>query len=67
MPGKVFALHIDQKGRGAALRAAWGESNCDVRCYMDVDLSTDLVHLSQIVEVVYVAIFGSVCRERERL
>jgi glycosyltransferase involved in cell wall biosynthesis len=35
-------LHLDRKGRGRALRAAWTASDADVLCYMDVDLSTDL-------------------------
>jgi putative flippase GtrA len=38
----VDAIHLDQKGRGRALRAAWSASDADVLCYMDVDLSTDL-------------------------
>ena len=38
----VEALHLDQKGRGRALRAAWSASDADVLCYTDVDLSTDL-------------------------
>jgi 4-amino-4-deoxy-L-arabinose transferase-like glycosyltransferase len=40
-PG-VRALHLDRKGRGAALRAAWETSEADVVAYMDVDLSTNL-------------------------
>jgi len=39
---EVRVLHLDQKGRGRALRAAWGRSEADVVAYMDVDLSTDL-------------------------
>jgi putative flippase GtrA len=35
-------LHLDRKGRGRALAAAWSASEADVLCYMDVDLSTDL-------------------------
>ena len=38
----VDVLHLDAKGRGRALRAAWSASDADVLCYMDVDLSTDL-------------------------
>ncbi len=38
----VEAVHLDQKGRGRALRAAWSASDADVLCYTDVDLSTDL-------------------------
>src|ERR1035437_3305816 len=39
---EVSVLHVDQKGRGRALRAAWGRSEADVVAYMDVDLSTGL-------------------------
>jgi putative flippase GtrA len=38
----VHALHLDQKGRGLALRTAWMASEAKVVAYMDVDLSTDL-------------------------
>src|SRR5271170_4375308 len=39
---EVEVLHLDLKGRGRALRAAWSYSDADVVAYMDVDLSTDL-------------------------
>jgi glycosyltransferase involved in cell wall biosynthesis len=39
---EVAYLHLDQKGRGRALRRAWLESQADIVSYMDVDLSTDL-------------------------
>jgi glycosyltransferase involved in cell wall biosynthesis len=42
-------LHLGQKGRGRALRAAWTASDADVLCYMDVDLSTDLRALLPLV------------------
>lgn len=41
-PGQVTYVHLDQKGRGRALRKAWTESDADIMSYMDVDLSTDL-------------------------
>ena len=41
LPG-VRVLHLDEKGRGRALRAAWLRSEARVVAYMDVDLSTDL-------------------------
>jgi glycosyltransferase involved in cell wall biosynthesis len=46
----VRFLHLQQRGRGRALRHAWLQSKADVVCYMDVDLSTDLKHLSELVE-----------------
>jgi putative flippase GtrA len=48
LPG-VYALHLDDKGRGRALRAAWLQSLSPVVAYMDVDLSTDLDALLPLV------------------
>ncbi len=45
----VEVLHLAQKGRGRALRRAWSESQARVRCYMDVDLSTDLAALLPLI------------------
>jgi putative flippase GtrA len=45
----VQAIHLDQKGRGRALRAAWSVSPAAVVAYMDVDLSTDLDALLPVV------------------
>lgn len=45
----VRALHLDRKGRGLALRAAWSASHAAVVAYMDVDLSTDLDALLPLV------------------
>ena len=39
-PG-VSVLHLEEKGRGRALKAAWSTSEADVVAYMDVDLSTN--------------------------
>ncbi len=38
----VRAVHLEEKGRGRALRRVWSLSDADVVSYMDVDLSTDL-------------------------
>jgi putative flippase GtrA len=45
----VQAVHLDDKGRGRALRAAWTASPARVVAYMDVDLSTDLDALLPLV------------------
>lgn len=45
----VRVLHLDQKGRGRALHAAWGCSDARVLVYMDVDLSTGLEALMPLV------------------
>lgn len=38
----VSVLHLREKGRGRALKAAWLVSEADIIAYMDVDLSTNL-------------------------
>jgi putative flippase GtrA len=38
----VTTMHLPERGRGRALRAAWNASDALVLGYMDVDLSTDL-------------------------
>jgi len=51
LPDVTF-LHLDQRGRGRALRHAWTRSDADVLCYMDVDLSTELEALPPLVDAV---------------
>jgi putative flippase GtrA len=46
---QVTAVHLDQKGRGRALRQVWSDSDAAVLAYMDVDLSTDLAALLPLV------------------
>ena len=45
----VEARHLEAKGRGRALRAAWLASDATVVAYTDVDLSTDLDALLPLV------------------
>src|SRR3954453_14257569 len=45
----VDVIHLDAKGRGGALYAAWMASEADVVAYMDVDLSTELSALMPLV------------------
>jgi len=46
---EVEVIHCAAKGRGLALRAAWGRSDARVLAYTDVDLSTDLAGLPDLV------------------
>lgn len=46
---RVRVRHLDVKGRGRALRYAWGLSDADVVVYMDADLSTGLDALVPLV------------------
>ena len=45
----VTAVHLDQKGRGRALKQVWLASDAEVVAYMDVDLSTDLAAVLPLV------------------
>jgi len=38
----VRVLHLDERGRGRALKAAWKSSRARLLTYMDADLSSDL-------------------------
>jgi glycosyltransferase involved in cell wall biosynthesis len=48
----VSLTRLEQRGRGRAVKKAWLESEADVRCYMDVDLSTDLAYLPRLVAAI---------------
>jgi glycosyltransferase involved in cell wall biosynthesis len=52
-PGQVDYIHLDQKGRGRALKKAWLASPADVVSYMDVDLSTNLQHLMPMIDPLF--------------
>jgi glycosyltransferase involved in cell wall biosynthesis len=62
-PDEVGYVHLDQKGRGRALKRAWLDAQADAMCYMDVDLSTDLADirplLGAVVEGGYDIAYGS--------
>ncbi len=46
----VQFLQLPMRGRGRALRYAWMQSDADMFCYTDVDLSTELAALPVLVE-----------------
>ncbi len=48
---RVAYIHLDERGRGRALRKAWTTSDADIVSYMDVDLSTELTALPKMVDV----------------
>ena len=50
-PG-ISYVYIPQRGRGRALRATWLDSTADIVSYMDVDLSTNLVHFPRLIRAV---------------
>jgi len=43
-------VRIARKGRGRAVKQLWLESKADIVMYMDIDLSTDLKHLTPLVK-----------------
>lgn len=47
---KVSLFRLEEKGRGRAVKRAWSNSGADFCCYMDLDLSTDLIHLPNIIK-----------------
>jgi glycosyltransferase involved in cell wall biosynthesis len=48
-PSEIRFVQLPQRGRGRALRHAWTQSDADVMCYTDVDLSTELAALPKLV------------------
>ncbi|MBL9138830.1 MAG: glycosyltransferase family 2 protein [Verrucomicrobiales bacterium] len=48
----VRYLRLQQSGRGRALRRAWAQSASPVLAYSDVDLSTDLRHVPELLDAV---------------
>ena len=46
---EISHFRLEQKGRGRAVKGVWVESGKDICIYMDLDLSTDLVHLPNIL------------------
>src|SRR5260370_38251942 len=47
---RVHVLHLDEKGRGRAVKTAWNESKADILSCMDCDLSTDLAVFPPLIE-----------------
>ena len=46
----VRFVHLDQKGRGRALKRTWTESHAEILSYMDVDLSSNLYAFPSLIE-----------------
>ncbi len=47
---QINLLRLEQKGRGRAVKKSWSSSRADICVYMDLDLSTDLVHLPKLIK-----------------
>lgn len=50
--GGISLFRIEGRGRGRALKKAILSSDADIVCYMDIDMSTDLKHLPQLVNAI---------------
>lgn len=46
----ISVVHLTEKGRGRAVKKVWSESKADYMGYTDVDLSTDLGSLADLLE-----------------
>lgn len=46
---KISYLRLEEKGRGRALKKAWEKSRAEIVAYMDVDLSTHLKHVPELI------------------
>lgn len=46
---RIGGVHLDEKGKGRAIRTAWLASDADVVAYTDVDLSTGLTGLLPLI------------------
>ncbi|RKY39759.1 MAG: glycosyltransferase family 2 protein [Candidatus Omnitrophota bacterium] len=51
---KIGCIHLSRKGRGRSLKKVWLESEADVLCYMDADLSTDLKTFPELVNSIII-------------
>ena len=61
----VQHLHSDfRQGRGRALNRAFKSASGDVLCYIDADLATDMDHLKELVESMYVEEYDFVTGSR---
>jgi glycosyltransferase involved in cell wall biosynthesis len=46
---EISHFRLEQRGRGRAVKRVWVESEKDLCVYMDLDLSTDLIHLPKLL------------------
>ncbi len=47
---EIELFRLEEKGRGRAVKRAWSNSESDFFAYMDLDLSTDLIHLPNLIK-----------------
>lgn len=49
---EISYFRLPEKGRGRAIKKAWGQGNADIFAYMDIDLSTDLKYLHSLIKAI---------------
>jgi glycosyltransferase involved in cell wall biosynthesis len=49
---KITYSHLEQRGRGRAMKKAWTENEADIYLYMDTDLATDLKYLPPLINAI---------------
>lgn len=49
----IQLMHLAKKGKGGAIQLGWMRSKAQVRCYLDVDLSTSFKALPQLVNAIH--------------
>jgi len=49
---RVNYIHLNQKGRGRIIMKSWSKSDSDICMYMDMDLSTNLKHVKNLIKAI---------------
>jgi glycosyltransferase involved in cell wall biosynthesis len=49
---KISYFHLEEAGRGRALKKAWSEYEADIYTYMDIDLATDLNYFKDLIKAI---------------
>lgn len=47
---RVSVFRLEQKGRGRTIKRVWSSAKADFYMYMDIDLSTDLKHIPELLD-----------------
>jgi len=47
---RILYFRLEEKGRGRAVKRVWSQSKSNICVYMDLDLSTDIIHIPNIIK-----------------
>ena len=59
---RVTVLHLDEKGKGRAIKSAMKDLGYDIYVFLDIDMSTDIKHIPELLRWVdegYDVVIGS--------